>query len=166
MLVALTLVTPHVGPLEVAGPARQVLDLLHRAGCVPGRNDSRRQVFSDDAARPDQGAFPYFNTRKEGHVRTNARLPTDSRSPDAITIAGAHRMRIVGEDDVRAEEHVVLHKAAREKATGVHAHAVPNLVPNSSTALVPIETSSPMTFSSRIIAPWPMLSRAPIWTPA
>jgi hypothetical protein len=112
MLVALTLVTPHVRPLEVSGPANQVFDLLHFAGRVPHGNDSRCHVLSDDAACPDQGALPDFNARENGDVRADARLPTHGGSPDAIAITGAHRMRIVGEDDVRTEEHVVFHNAA------------------------------------------------------
>jgi hypothetical protein len=64
---------------------------------------------------------------------------------------------------VRAEEDVVLDDAILQKATRVDPHAVPDLV---SELEYRVGANRDVVAEDVVIAPWPVFSRAPIWTPA
>src|SRR2546421_7033660 len=115
---------PRVGMRVDADKAREIADVLFELhGWIPGPHRPRRHCVAHDASRADERVLADLHTGKDRAVASDTRPATDDAAPHAFEIRRTLRVRVVGEDHVRAEKDVVVDRRELEKATGVHAHA-------------------------------------------
>src|SRR5688572_5845839 len=94
---------------------------LHRRISGPHRA-WRNAALAEHAARTDERVLPDLDAGKDRAVRADARAAADGRTLHALLVRGALRMRIIGEDDMRPEEDVVLDGHELEETPGVDPH--------------------------------------------
>src|SRR5712664_2857710 len=113
--------SPDVWTLVKAFEADQLGDGLDALGRTSRDHRACLHVFGHDAAGPDQRPRADLESRQYGRVGADADVVLDGRSQHALQVARTHRMRIVGEDHVRREEHALAQRCVLEKASAVDA---------------------------------------------
>jgi len=124
----LGLFAPYVGALEEALEANELRHLLHHARRVAGDHGAGRYVASDHTACTDKRSGSDPDAGQDGGVAANADVVLDDRAEDAVTEAGAGRVRVVRENHPRAQEDAPAECDVLQEALGVYAGPVPDLV--------------------------------------
>src|SRR5205823_6931318 len=108
---------PRVGMRVDADEAREIADVffeLYRR--ISGPDRACRHRVAHDASRPHERVLADLDARQDRAVPADARPATDDAALHAVEIGGALRVRIVGEDHVWPEEHVVVDLRELEEA--------------------------------------------------
>src|SRR5579859_545991 len=119
---------PDIGTLEVTLEAHELVDVLHLYRRAAGDHDARLDVLGDHAARADQRTGADLQARQDGRVGADAHVVLDRGAEDAVEVARAHGVRVVGEHDVRPEEHARAERGVLEEAAAVDPGAVADAV--------------------------------------
>src|SRR5712692_164175 len=98
--------------------------VLELHGWIAGPHRARRDAaLADDAPRADKCILADLHAGQDRAVRSQPGPAPDGRALHALQVRGALWMGVIGEDDVRADEHIVLEGHELEEAPGVDAHA-------------------------------------------
>src|SRR5262249_23595666 len=108
--------------------ANELRHLLHHPRRVAGHHGAGRYVASDHSACTDQRSGSDPDAGQDGGVAANADVVLDDRAEDAVTEAGAGRVRVVRENHPRAQEDAPAERDVLQEALGVYAGSVPDLV--------------------------------------
>src|SRR5438105_6071551 len=112
--------TPYVGPLVEAFEANQLVDALESQSWAAGHHRSCLDVLGDHAAGTDERTSADAQAGQDGRVGADAHVILDCGAEHAFEVAGADRVRIVGEDDMRAKEDPVTQGRVLEEAAAVN----------------------------------------------
>src|SRR3984893_13879546 len=115
--------SPDVWPLVKAFEADEVGDCLHAHRGVAGYHRPCLDVLGHHAARADQRTSADSHARQKRCVGADAHVILDWRAEHTLQIAWAHRVRVVGENDMGPEKHAIAQRRVFEKATAVNARA-------------------------------------------
>ena len=103
--------------------------MLDHPGGAAGDDRAGRHVLDDHRPGADQRALADLHAGQDGAVGADARQPAHGGAALAVLVArAAHRVRVVGEDDVGPDEDVVLDGHELEEAAAVDAHAAADAV--------------------------------------
>ena len=102
----------------------ELRDLLDHPRGVAGDDGAGRHVVDDDRPGAHQRPLPDLDPRQDRAVGADARQAAHHGAPLAVLVArAAHRVRVVGEDDVGTDEDVVLDGHELEEAAAVDTDA-------------------------------------------
>jgi hypothetical protein len=87
---------------------------------IPDNYDVRVDVGRDHGASTDQRSRSNVDSREQGGVGADAGAVADRRTTNAVEVARARRMRIIGEHNAWADEHVSTDRRRRHETARMH----------------------------------------------
>src|SRR6266568_3981014 len=113
------LFSPDIRPFEITLEAHELVDVLDANGRVARDNDAGLDRLGHDASGADERSGADANAGKYRGVGADAHVILHRGAEHAVEVARAHRVRVVREDDMRAEKHSCAERDVLQEAAAV-----------------------------------------------